>query len=183
MSEVRSRWRTWIAVGALCAAFAWSIVAGDRGGPPIGAIAPTFTADVHSREARYHSTAAAGRTVVLDFWATWCPPCRKTLPVLQKLHRRYAETSDVDVLSVNTDDPMGRQQKIARFMAHFEHDFPVLLDDGAISAAYRVQAIPTLVIVGPDGRVRKVEVGAHDTPERMERHVIEAIEKARDGRS
>lgn len=178
--EALRRFGVRLGIVAVAAAIAWSLVAGERSGPPEGQTAPDFTADRLEGGPPFRLADARGRVVLLDFWATWCPPCRRSLPALQAVHRRYRESPDVLVLSVNTDAGPDREALVRRFMAGRDLDFPVLLDRGRISAAYRVRSVPTTVVVGPDGVVREVEVGVRAaTVDGIADHFVEMIEAAR----
>ena len=103
--------------------------------------------------------------VVLDFWATWCPPCVKALPLLQKF-ATSAEASGqpIKVYGVNVRESLRTAAEKKRHVANFWRargfTMPTLLDlDDSVARAYQVGGIPTTVIVGPDGRVVKVLVG------------------------
>lgn len=169
----------WIAIAIVCGALAWSLI-GDRGGPSVGSIAPPISVDTLSGQP-FDLAAQKGRVVVLDFWATWCPPCRKSLPVLEKLHQRYAADDRVIIASVNTDAGANRARALQKWMAKRKFTFPVLLEteNKALSTTYRVQSIPTMVVVGTDGVVRHVQVGLPSpTPDGIEQHVIDQVDEA-----
>lgn len=101
-----------------------------------------------------------GRVVVLDFWATWCPPCVKSLPVVHRVAAELAPSGLV-LLAVNRDDGPGREERVKAFLErHGLGDLPVALDDGMAAGSFGVRALPTLVIVGRDGRVQAAHVGA-----------------------
>ena len=153
---------------------------GGRGGPAEGQPAPSISAPVLGQAAPFDLGAHRGRTIVLDFWATWCPPCQRTLPALQQLHEQYKGT-DVDIYSVNTDQAASdRAQIVGEFLRRRSYSFPVILDDGGISRDYRISAIPTLVIIRPDGQVEEAHVGLLDNdPAAIVRSVNEMVEAAR----
>ncbi len=93
-----------------------------------------------------------GRVVVLDFWATWCPPCRAELPWLMKLARRY-ESRGVFFVAMNQDD--GPQRALA---AQFAAELPgidrfITLGGSALAGPYRVDGLPTLYVLDRQGRV------------------------------
>lgn len=103
-----------------------------------------------------------GKVVVLDFWATWCPPCRKQMPAVEALSRDASLGDKVAVLSINTDKPApDRQANVRAFMKMNKYQMKTVLDDGSASRAYNVDSIPTLVILGPDGRVHHIDSGVH----------------------
>lgn len=174
------RFVSWAIVISLCGMLAYTIVAGPSGGPPVGQSAPEFTARLLGQSHPFEIGQLKGKTVLLDFWATWCPPCRKTLPVLQRLHRRYAQSESVAILSVNTDHEPPRIRRVSEFMAQNRYDFPVILDQGQVSSAYNVRSVPMVVIIDPQGLVREVEIGARRAGGNLESHLIEQIAAARD---
>lgn len=97
----------------------------------------------------------AGKVVILDFWATWCPPCIKQMPALQELENDPGLKDTLKILSINTDDEAPtRDALIHRFLDKHGLELEVLIDDGVVSNLYGVRRIPTLVIIGPDGIVR-----------------------------
>ena len=97
-----------------------------------------------------------GEVIVLDFWATWCPPCREGLPHIAKLHANHKDAG-VRVYAVNLRETPA---KIRNFLEQQKIDVPVLLDaDGGVARGYGVSGIPTTVVIGRDGVIRKVFVG------------------------
>ena len=97
-----------------------------------------------------------GHPVVVNFWATWCPPCRQELPALQSAYQRFR---DKGVILVGVD-LKENAETIQNFTTQFGLTYPLLLDrDGAVSERYQVRGIPTTVIVDADGVVRARHVG------------------------
>ena len=96
-----------------------------------------------------------GQVVVLDFWASWCPPCVESLPHLGQL---YAQEDDgVKVLAINL---MEDKERVQSFIAERGLQIPVLLDTkGQTASKYNVSSIPQTVLIGPDGVVKQVYVG------------------------
>jgi peroxiredoxin len=101
-----------------------------------------------------------GRVVILDFWATWCKPCRAELKTLKSWWDQERATGlldSVDVLAVNLEEPASL---VERFVTTSAVPFRVLLDtDGAVAQAYGVRALPTLVVIDREGRVVDSVVG------------------------
>jgi len=100
-----------------------------------------------------------GTVVLLNFWATWCEPCRAEMPSMQRLKKRFAE-KPFAVLAVNYGES---DRRIAEFLESLALDLTVLLDPGqSASRAWRVRVLPTSFLVGADGRVRYSVVGQVD---------------------
>jgi len=136
----------------------------------VGAEAPGWTLPSADGDAR-RLADYRGKVVVLDFWATWCAPCRLAMPALQELHEQWSDEGVV-VLGVATDetgDP-------AAYMRKMDYDYPVLLEGERIKDAYRVQALPTLYVIGPDGTVLHAERGFHKGFERRLAAIFEGVE-------
>jgi peroxiredoxin len=97
-----------------------------------------------------------GRVVLINFWATWCAPCRDEMPSIQELKRKLANRPFV-VLAVNLDEP---ESRIRNFLAQVKVDFTVLLDpDRQVAKAWQARILPASFVIGPDGRIRYSLVG------------------------
>jgi cytochrome c biogenesis protein CcmG, thiol:disulfide interchange protein DsbE len=99
-----------------------------------------------------------GKTVLLNFWATWCPPCKAEMPDLNALHREYGKTRNFTVLGI--DDEEG-QAAVATFAKQNDIDFPLALDiDGAVTSnRYNVRGLPTSMVIDRDGNIRDMWTG------------------------
>ena len=97
-----------------------------------------------------------GNVVMINFWATWCGPCRQEMPLLDELYNRY-ERVGFNLLGVNIDDDSSRAM---RMVEELGVDFPVLFDaQKEVSKLYEVEAMPVTVIVDRQGTVRYVHHG------------------------
>jgi peroxiredoxin len=117
---------------------------------------PVVTADGAAHGDRMRLADQRGKVVLLDFWATWCRPCRMSTPALVHLFARYRQRGLV-VIGINVDD--GGPEIVPEFMRRFAIDYPVLYDEGRTQSAYNVRALPTAVLIDRQGRIRRVHQG------------------------
>jgi thiol-disulfide isomerase/thioredoxin len=136
----------------------------------VGDAAPDFTLkDLAGTEVSLASLK--GKVIVLDFWATWCGPCKAAMPVIQKLHDDYA-AKGVAVLGVNTWEQ--NQKAVKNYIESKKYTYPCLLDGDKLAEAYGVPGIPTLVVIGKDGKVVLTEIGLADASGGALRKAIDA---------
>jgi len=122
----------------------------------LGKPAPLFSLDLLNGGTFDLAAQKGKHIIILDFWATWCPPCQKALPVYQQLAEDYKEDG-VRLIAVDLRE---KTEIIRQFLDERELDLTVALDtDGSVGTLYRVQSIPTTAIVGLDGTVQAVHVG------------------------
>jgi thiol-disulfide isomerase/thioredoxin len=131
----------------------------DESGPEqlVGAAAPEFTLPMLEGGTFELASHQGKRVVLLDFWATWCGPCRAVMPTLVEVSRDYADKG-VRYFAVNLRE---QPETIRKYLKDAQLDIAVPLDkDGDVAKKYGVRGIPTMVIVGKDGKVKKVHVGS-----------------------
>lgn len=120
--------------------------------------APDFTlTDTQGRAHRLSDYR--GRVVLINFWATWCAPCRHEMPAMQRAWEQVRER-DVLILAVNLQDSVAQ---VAQFFEAIPVQFPALLGgDTAMMREWSVQVLPTSLVIDPQGRARYQVIGAYD---------------------
>ena len=134
------------------------VLAGCASGPPVGARAPEFSAR-DGGGATVSLAAFQDKVVIMDFWATWCPPCRKTSPYVQTLYEQFADNDDVVVVAVHYDD----KGDPAAYMAKHDYTFPVILDGSDVVKAYGITRIPTFLVIDRTGTVVHKQAGIYSS--------------------
>lgn len=117
--------------------------------------APDFTLKSNKGE-NIRLSDLRGEIVLLNFWASWCGPCRQEMPILDKIHKKYTALG-FKVLGVNVDL---KSEKAAGYLKSTPVDFPVLYDPtGKVSELYNVSAMPSSAIIDRDGYIRYLHEG------------------------
>ena len=102
-----------------------------------------------------------GKTVILNFWATWCPPCRGELPTLTAFSKNLPENTVI--LGINATSSEKSKGEVLSFIKREGINFPVLFDNkGTIAAEYGVKTLPTTLVISPEGTVTAKKSGAAD---------------------
>jgi cytochrome c biogenesis protein CcmG/thiol:disulfide interchange protein DsbE len=158
-----------------CAALALSVAscsaatgeAGDASGaahPLLGKPAPELTAEAVGGDGPKTLKAAQGKVVILDFWGTFCEPCKKSFPKLEELNHKYA-SSGLRIIGVSEDEDEDKD-KIPGFAKTYGATFTLAWDgDKAVARRYKPETMPSSFVIDKDGVVRFAHVGFHDGEE------------------
>ena len=124
----------------------------------IGDVAPDFTLK-NQQGTNLNLAEQRGEIILINFWASWCGPCRKEMPVLQKLQDKYQDLG-VQVWGVNVEQ---ENQAGKDFLADLDLSFSIFFDQtNSLSKTYQVEAMPTTVMIDRNGKVRFVFQGYQD---------------------
>jgi len=150
----------------LAAGFAWILFSADKSGtstagkipaPQTGFLAPDFALKTLEGETIQLSDLR-GQPVLVNLWATWCPPCRAEMQTLETVYNDYKDQGFI-VLAVNMtsqDDP----QAVLPFVTERGLTYPILLDDkGEIAKAYQMKSLPSSFFINRDGTIYEVVIG------------------------
>lgn len=135
--------------------------------PQTGFAAPDFTLETHGGET-VSLADLRGQVVLVNFWATWCPPCRAEMPAIQQVYEAYRDQG-FTVLAVDVQE---NEAQVATFVRESGLSFPILFDrDGSVSARYQVRAMPSTFFVDQNGVIQEVTLGGPMTAAFIESQV------------
>jgi DsbE subfamily thiol:disulfide oxidoreductase len=122
--------------------------------PQVNAPAPDFELENLTGEKK-HLADYQGKVVVLNFWATWCGPCKYEMPFFQEIYESYS--SDIAVLAVNNQESVDR---VKPFVEEMGLTYEILMDkDGSVATQYQVLGFPTTYFIDPNGIIKFLHVG------------------------
>ena len=166
---ISPRLRRWdfVMVVSLAAAIIWTVGSRLPSGvgaplssspsPREGFFAPDFTLDTLQGE-QVKLSSLRGKVIVVNFWTTWCPPCRAETPALERSYEAYKDL-DVVILGVNLTD-QDSLKEVESFVHEFGLTYPILLDrDGAVGLLYQLSGLPTTFFINREGIIRTVVIG------------------------
>ena len=146
--------------------FSGHAFAADVSGP-----APDFT--LKSRDGKnVRLSELRGNVVMINFWASWCGPCRQEMPHLEKIHAEYTDYGFI-LLGINVDEKQALAEKL---LAQIPVSFPILFDPtSAVSKLYNVDAMPTTILIDRDGNLRHLHRAYRPGFEEMYRNQVKAL--------
>jgi cytochrome c biogenesis protein CcmG, thiol:disulfide interchange protein DsbE len=137
----------------------WQVMAANNEkttGLAIGNVAPDFELKTLDGKTIRLSNLK-GKKVILNFWATWCPPCRAEMPEMQHFYEKHQK--EVEILAVNLTS-QDSKEKIGPFIEKYGLKFPIVLDEkGEVLLMYEIEPIPTSFIIDSEGVIRHKYVG------------------------
>ena len=136
---------------------------------------PDFTLEANNGE-EVSLSDYAGKVVILNFWASWCPPCKEEMPEFQELNRQLEDSEEAVLLMLNqTDGQRETKEKAEKYLTDNEFDFLNLYDQGEVGyEIFGVSRIPTTVVIDKEGRLSDYVLGMTDYDT-----VMEMIEEAK----
>ncbi|MBN2359881.1 MAG: TlpA family protein disulfide reductase [Deltaproteobacteria bacterium] len=146
----------WSALAAIVALLVVTIV-NSRGGLPPGTAVPAIVGELLDGTA-FSSAGFGGRPAVINFWATWCPPCLAELPEFERAHRTYGDRVAFVGLALES----GSRREVAEVVQRFGLSYPIVLPRPEVQGAFRITSFPTTIVVAPDGRVAHCHAGTVD---------------------
>jgi peroxiredoxin len=153
-----------VAAVLLTAALLTACTSAEKDGAAIAA--PDFTLkDLAGKDVKL--SALKGRVVLIEFWATWCPPCRTSIPALEKVHQAY-EAKGLTILAVSMDE--GGLDKVRAFCSERNITYTVLRGTDQVSSKYSVRMIPATYLVDRQGMIQKQYLGEMNE-ERIEKDI------------
>ena len=145
----------------------------DTPAPQVGFAAPDFTLETSNGETVTLSELQ-GNAVLVNHWATWCPPCRAEMPAMQKLYDEYKDQGFV-ILAVNStvqDNPLD----IPPFLEEYGLTFPILLDQtGEVARAYQIRSLPSSYFINRLGIITEVVIGGPMSEALLRTRIEEAL--------
>ncbi|HHT9126673.1 MAG TPA: TlpA family protein disulfide reductase [Candidatus Brocadiia bacterium] len=112
---------------------------------------------INLSELKEKISSKKGTVLIVDFWATWCPPCRREIPGFINLYKKYKDKG-LEIIGVSLFIKKGIQE-VQTFVQEFGINYPIFFGDNEIGNAYKVEGIPTTLIIGKDGETKSRHVG------------------------
>ncbi|QSA97032.1 TlpA disulfide reductase family protein [Methylococcus sp. EFPC2] len=137
-----------------------------------GAPAPACPANLASADQKFNLSAYRGKVVLLDFWATWCGPCKKSMPFLNGLHKQHLKDG-FEVVAINVDEST---DEALEFLKAFPVEYNLAFNPGGeCPRVFDVQAMPSSFLIDRQGKIRTIHLGFRDGDEVSIRKHVEAL--------
>ncbi len=127
----------------------------------IGEKAPNFSGKSFS-ETEINFEDFEGKVIILDFWASWCSPCRKEMPFLIELHEKY-KSKNFEIIAINIDEKESKAKKFLKKL-DTQPSFPIIWDkESKIPPKYNLETMPTTYLIDPKSNIRFIHKGFKDS--------------------
>lgn len=135
---------------------------GEEVGLEKGQFAPDFT--LYSLQGEPLTLSELrGKRVVLNFWATWCPPCEAEMPHMQKYYEKYRKEDNVEIVGVNMTYANEKLDRVEQFLKSYDITFPIVLEQTeAVAFQYEILTMPTTYMIDTAGKIQKQIIGPLD---------------------
>jgi len=141
--------------------------------PEEGHVAPDFSLKTLDGKTVRLSEFRGKKVVLVNFWATWCPPCRSEMPTMQQIYTEY-KAKGLEILAINIE--RDSKEEILEFMKELRLTFPVLLDpDMKVTRTYRLIGLPVSMLIDRQGIIRSKTIGYHDWTDKESRKRVESL--------
>jgi peroxiredoxin len=125
--------------------------------PEINTLAPDFTlSDINGKQVTL--SAYRGRIVLIEFWVTWCPPCRDSIAELAPVYEKYKDKGFA-ILAISMDKGQDVEERLTAFAKEYSMSYPVLLGDKNIAFNYGVNGLPTSFLLNKEGKIEDYYIG------------------------
>ena len=143
--------------------------------PEEGHLAPDFALQTLEGKTVRLSELRGKKVVLINFWATWCPPCRLEMPTMQQIYSEY-KGKGLEVLAINIEPDA--KEEIRDFMKELRLTFPALLDsEMKVTRKYRLIGLPVSMLIDRQGIIRSKDIGYHDWTDKESRKRVEILLK------
>jgi cytochrome c biogenesis protein CcmG, thiol:disulfide interchange protein DsbE len=157
----------------LSADYSGTSTAGKHPAPQAGFNAPDFILNTPNNET-YSLSELRGQAVLVNLWATWCPPCRAEMPAIEKMYREYQDQGFI-VLAINMtyqDDPFA----VVPFAKEYGLTFPILLEEtGDTASAYQLRSLPSSFFINREGIISEVVIGGPMSEALLRTHIEQIL--------
>ena len=137
-------------------------------------VAPSFTLPNLAGE-EVSLAALKGRIVIVNFWATWCAPCKAEMPELQRYYKQYSKQHDVEIIAINMTYRHDNDERVRAFKEAYNVSFPIVMEyEKSVSEAFQVLTIPSTFFIDREGFIRSYVKGPLQTA-----HIAQYVEALR----